>query len=577
MHTDKVRRALALRLISFTFCLSAGIVMTSCTAGETGPSADLIITNARVWTVDPSMPSAEAVAVIGDRIVGVGSSPVIARWQGPATQVIDAGGKRVLPGFNDAHLHFVPGGMQLDSVDLRDAVSAAEFARRIGERARATPAGEWVLGGGWDEMSWDPPGLPARQLIDQVTGDTPVFVNRYDGHMALANAAALRLAGVTARTADPPGGSIVRDAKGEPTGILKDAAMAQVNRVIPPPTLERHIRAVKRAMDQAASLGVTSVQDMNPTNADIGVYMTLAERRELDVRIYAVPMETDWPDQAKLGLRRGFGSAYLRLGAVKGFADGSLGSTTACFFEPYSDEPSTRGLLSEEMQPIEGMRDRLIGADKAALQLCIHGIGDQAISIVLDLFQAIETANGPGDRRFRIEHAQHMAPKDFDRFAQLNVIASVQPYHAIDDGRWAERRIGPERVKTTYAFRTFLERNVRLAIGTDWPVAPLSPMLSLYAAVTRATLDGKNPEGWVPEQKLTVEEAVAGMTMGAAYAEFQERDKGSITPGKLADMVILDADVFGIDPAAIKDVKVDTTILGGRVVYRGRPDTNQPA
>ncbi len=344
--------------------------------------------------------------------------------------------------------------------------------------------------------------------------------------------------------------------------------MGAVNRVIPPPTPERRLQAVKRAMDHAASLGVTSVQDMNPPYEDIAVYADLANQGKLTVRISAAPMETGWQDQAKLGVHRSFGSDWLRLGAVKGYADGSLGSTTAFFFQPYTDAPNTRGLLSDEMQPLDQMRSRLTGADKAGLQLCIHAIGDAAISQILDLFTDVEKANGPRDRRLRIEHAQHIAPKDFDRFAALEVIASVQPYQAIDDGRWAERRIGPERVKTTYAFRTLLDKGVRLALGTDWPVAPLNPMLTLYAAVTRATLDGKNPNGWVPEQKISLQQAVAAHTAGSAYAEFQEKEKGTIARGKLADLVVLSDDIFSIPPAAIKDVKVQTTIVGGKVVYQ---------
>ena len=344
--------------------------------------------------------------------------------------------------------------------------------------------------------------------------------------------------------------------------------MGAVNRVIPPPTAERRQHAVKRAMDHAASLGVTSVQDMNPPYDDIAVYADLANQRNLTVRISAAPMETGWEDQAKLGVHRSFGSVWLRLGAVKGYADGSLGSTTAFFFQPYTDAPNTRGLLSDEMQPLDQMRARLTGADKAGLQLCIHAIGDAAISQILDLFDDVSNANGPRDRRLRIEHAQHIAPKDFDRFAALSVIASVQPYQAIDDGRWAERRIGPERVKTTYAFRTLLDKKVRLALGTDWPVAPLNPMLTLYAAVTRATLDGKNPNGWVPEQKITLQEAMTAHTAGSAYAEFQEQEKGTITRGKLADVVILSDDIFSIPPASIKNVTVVTTIVGGKVVYQ---------
>jgi predicted amidohydrolase YtcJ len=281
-------------------------------------------------------------------------------------------------------------------------------------------------------------------------------------------------------------------------------------------------------------------------------------------------METGWQDQAKLGLHRSFGSAWLRIGAVKGYADGSLGSTTAYFFEPYTDAPNTRGLLSDEMQPLDAMRARLVGADRAGLQLCIHAIGDAGISQILDLFGEVVRANGDRDRRFRIEHAQHIAPKDFDRFASLNVIASVQPYHAIDDGRWAERRIGPERIKTTYAFRTLLDKGVRLALGTDWPVAPLNPVLTLYAATTRATLDGKHPDGWIPEQKITIAEAVSAYTAGSAYAEFQEVEKGTIARGKLADLVILSDDIFSMSLASIKDVTVMTTIVGGKVVYERR-------
>jgi hypothetical protein len=476
----------------------------------------------------------------------------------------------VLPGFNDAHVHFVDGGTQLDNVDLRDADSQQEFARRIAARAKTKP-GEWILGGDWDDQRWTPPELPARALIDDVTSGTPVFVSRYDGHMALANAAALGRAGVTERTPDPAGGVIVRDARGMPTGVLKDAAMNLVSRVIPNKTAEERLRAVKRAMEHAASLGVTSVQDMNPSYDDISAYADLANRGELTARIYAAPMETGFYDQSKIGLRRAFGSSWLRLGAVKGYADGSLGSTTAYFFQPYTDAPNTRGLLSDEMQPVEHMRTRLMAADAAGLQLCIHAIGDAGISQILDIFESIVQANGDRDRRLRIEHAQHIAAKDFDRFAALKVIASVQPYHAIDDGRWAERRIGPERIKTTYAFRTLLDKNVRLAFGTDWPVAPLNPMLSLYAATTRATLDGKNPGGWVPEQKVSIGDAVAAYTRTAAFAEFQERDKGTLARGKLADLVILTDDILDIPPEKIKDVRVLMTIVGGKVVYGPRP------
>jgi hypothetical protein len=533
-------------------------------------AADLVITRANIWTGDPTQPGATALAIIGDRIVDVGGADAMERWRGAQTTVIDAEGRRVVPGFNDSHVHFVDGGTQLDSVDLKDADSPQEFARRITARAKAKP-GEWILGGDWDDQRWTPPDLPTRALIDDTTNGTPVFVSRYDGHMALANAAALGRAGITERTSDPPGGVIVRDGRGNPTGVLKDAAMDIVTRVVPNKTPEERSRAVKRAMEHAESLGVTSVQDMNPSYDDISVYADLANRGELTVRIYAAPMETGFYDQAKIGLRRSFGSSWLRLGAVKGYADGSLGSTTAYFFQPYSDAPNTRGLLSEEMQPLDHMRTRLLAADAAGLQLCIHAIGDAAISQILDLFEDVVEANGDRDRRLRIEHAQHIAPKDFDRFAALKVIASVQPYHAIDDGRWAERRIGPDRIKTTYAFRTLLDKGVRVAFGTDWPVAPLNPMWSLYAATTRATLDGRHPDGWVPEQKVSVGDALAAYTRTAAFAEFQERDKGTLARGKLADLVILTDDILNIPPERIKDVRVLMTIVGGKIVYQRRP------
>ena len=534
---------------------------------QSQPSADLIIRNAKVWTVDKTNPTAQAVAVLGDRIVAVGTNADVEAWHGARTRVIDAGGQRLLPGFNDSHVHFVDGGLALDQVQLNDATSAEEFARRIGERARRTPKGEWVSGGDWDETKWTPARMPTKELIDPLTLDTPVFVMRYDGHMALANSTTLRLAGITAKTPDPPGGVIVRDAQGNPTGALKDAAMDYVYKVVPPLTHDQRVQAVKRALAHAASLGVTSVQHMNPEYADIAVYDELLQRGELTARIYAAPLIPSVDDQVKIGIRHAFGGPFLRIGALKAYADGSLGSSTAYFFEPFLNQPNNHGLLSDEMHPVSLMRDRMMRADAAGLQICTHAIGDQGISMILDIYSEIVKAHGESDRRFRIEHAQHMAAKDFDRFAQLHVIASVQPYHAIDDGRWAEERIGHDRASRTYAFRTFLDHGVRLAFGTDWEVAPLNPMLGLYAAVTRATLDGKNPDGWFPEQKLTLPEAIEAYTMGSAYAEFQENEKGSITVGKLADMVLLSDDIFAIDPAKIRDVKVKTTIVGGKIVW----------
>ena len=533
------------------------------------PAATLIIANATIYTVDKQHPKADAMAAIGDRIVAVGSSAEIDLWRGPQTKVIDAGGKLLLPGFNDSHVHFISGGAQLDQIDLNDAATPQEFARRIAAQVNKTAKGEWILGGDWDETKWPKPQLPTKELVDAVTGNTPIFVNRYDGHQSLANSAAMKLAGVDAKTADVPGGVIVRDTSGHPTGIFKDAAQDLINKAIPPMSHERRMRAARRALEHAASLGVTSVQHMNPDFADVAVYSELAEKGELTTRIYSVPMETNWQEQAKIGIRRSWGSTYLRLGAVKGYADGSLGSGTAYMFEPFSDEPGNRGLLSDEMHPPSAMRARLMQADAVGLQLRVHAIGDRAIAMILDIFSDIEKEHGYHDQRFTIEHAQHMAEKDFERFTKLHVVASMQPYHAIDDGRWAEKRLGHRRARYSYAWRSFLDHAVPLAFGTDWPVAPLNPMLGLYAAVTRATLDGKNPDGWIPEEKITLPEALEAYTMGSAFAEFQEKEKGAITPGKLADMVILSDNIFDLKLEAIRNVKVESTIVGGKLVYGG--------
>jgi predicted amidohydrolase YtcJ len=546
-------------------------LFTSNLLAQSKPTADLIINNAKVWTVDKAHPTAQAVAVLGDRIVAVGSNADLEALRGRDTKVIDAGGKLLLPGFNDAHVHFVVGGRSLDAVQLNDATSLEEFTYRVQERAKVTPKGEWIKSGDWDETKWTPAKPPTKDAIDSFTPDTPVFLDRYDGHMALANSVALRLAGITSQTPDPPGGVIVRDTQGNPTGALKDAAKDLVIKIIPPLSHDQRLQIMRRALAYASSLGVTSVQDMNDERDDslaaIRAYGELLQSGELTTRVYVAPAISDVQDQAKIGIRHAFGSSFLRIGALKGFADGSLGSGTAYLFEPYSDDPNNSGLLGKQMQPLSQMRDWMMQADAAGLQICTHAIGDRAISTVLDLYTDVVKAHHGMERRFRIEHAQHMAAKDFARFAQLDVIASVQPYQAIDDGRWAEARIGHDRASRTYAFRTFLNHGVHLAFGTDWDVASLNPMLTVYAAVTRATLDGKNPDGWFPEQKLTVAEAVEAYTTGSAYAEFQEKEKGSITPGKLADMVLLSDDIFSIDPAKIRDVKVLKTIVGGKVVW----------
>ena len=530
---------------------------------------DLIIVNAAVRTMDEARPQAEALAISGNRIAAVGTSTEIRALAGPKTRVVDALKKSVLPGFNDAHVHWLLGGFSITNVDLRDAKSPAEFARRISEHAKKIPKGNWILGGDWDHEKWPGTPLPTRQMIDAVTPNNPVFVNRTDGHMALANSLALQKAKVDRNTKDVAGGQIVRDAKGEPTGILKDAAMDLVDKVIPPRSWEEKHFAALAATAHAAKLGVTSVQDMSAGD-DVNLYQSMLERGELKTRIYAVRSILSWDALAKTGVRGAFGDSWLRIGGLKGFADGSLGSTTALFFEPYSDAPKTRGLLFDQMLPEGIMLQRAEGADKAGLHVMIHAIGDEANKQILDIYQSVEAANGTRDRRFRIEHAQHIRASEIPRFGTQKVIASMQPYHAADDGRWCDKRIGPERSKGTYPFRSLLDSGAVLAFGSDWTVAPLNPMEGLKAAVTRQTLDGKNPGGWVPEQKISLHEAIHAFTVGSAYAEFQEKVKGSLTSGKLADVVMLDRDIFQMDPAQLDKVKVLLTIVDGKVVWEGK-------
>jgi predicted amidohydrolase YtcJ len=531
------------------------------------PQATLILVNGRIWTVNAAQPEAEAVACLGSRIAAVGASAQVRQWAGPQTQVIDLHGRRVVPGFNDAHVHFLGGGEQLAGVQLRDAASIDEFRERIARFAATQPAGTWITGGEWDHERWTPARLPTRQMIDAVTKGHPVWVERLDGHMALANSEALKLAGVTRETKDPPGGAIVRDEQGEPTGVLKDAAQGLVERVIPPPTPEQMAESIRAAMRYAAANGVTSVQDMSAAPEVLAVYERLLKSGELTLRISGHQPISSWENLARVGITATFGGEKLHIGGLKGFADGSLGSTTALFFQPYLDAPNTSGLASEDMIPESKMRERILAADKAGLQIAVHAIGDKANKLILDMFADAEQANGARDRRFRIEHAQHLRQKEIPRFAKLHVIASMQPYHCIDDGRWAEKRVGPEVIRGTYAFRTLLDTGATLAFGSDWPVAPMVPLMGIYAAVTRRTLDGKHPDGWVPEQKITVAEAIRAYTMGSAYASFDDGIKGSLQPGKLADMVVLSDDILHIDPVKIADARVDLTVFDGRVVY----------
>ena len=524
--------------------------------------SSVAITNARIWTGNPRQPRAEAVAISGDRIAAVGSLPEIERLLSHDTQVIDGRGRLVVPGLTDSHLHFITGGMRLTSVQLRDATTKQDFVGRIRAFAARLPKGAWIQGGDWDHTRWGGE-LPDRRWIDAQTPDNPVWVNRLDGHMALANSAALATAGINRSTGTPSGGEIMRDARGEPTGILKDNAMSLIESVVPDPTTEELDRALDAACVYVAARGVTSVHHMG-TWSDLEMFRRARSTNRLRTRVYAaVPLHT-WGQLREFVTKNGRGDERLHWGALKGFVDGSLGSRTAAFLEPYSDAPAQRGLFVNRP---EELYNWTTGAAGAGFQVVVHAIGDRAIRTQLDNYEQATREHYLEDARFRIEHAQHIAPADIPRFAKLRVIASMQPYHCIDDGRWAEPLIGAERAKTTYAFRSQLETGARLAFGSDWYVAPPTPLEGIYAAVTRSTLDGKHPDGWVPEQKITVEQALNAYTRDAAFAEFAENDKGTLEPGKLADLVMIDRDLFDIPPHEIRDAKIVATIVGGEIVY----------
>ena len=544
-----------------------GLLCLSLAACSPPRTADIMITGGVVWTgLSSGGPQRGAVAIARGKILAVGDSAELARYVGPRTEVVRADGGLVLPGLADAHTHFTDGGFQLASLDLRDAATPQEFVRRIAAFAQTRKRGEWILGGDWDHTLWRGAPLPRHEWIDSVTPDNPVFVNRLDGHEALANAAAMKAAGVTRGTAAPAGGEIVRDARtGEPIGIFKDRALDLIGRAIPPPSPEQRDSALARALAHAASLGVTATAHMSASWEDLASYRRLerAGRLTLRVAVY-LPLES-WRTVADTVGRLGPGDDWVKIGGLKGYMDGSAGSRTAYFFQPYSDSAGYSGLLQH---PEADMRQWIGAADAAGLQIAVHAIGDRANAILLAIYDSVARAHGPRDRRFRVEHAQHLRPEDISLFGKLGVIPSMQPYHAIDDGRWVQQRIGPERIKTTYAFRTLLDTGAKLAFGSDWTVAPLDPILGVYAAVTRRTLDGKNPGGWVPQQKITVAEALRAYTVGSAYATFDEAKRGVLAPGYDADVVVIDRNLFTLPPDSLDRARVRYTIVGGKVVFR---------
>jgi predicted amidohydrolase YtcJ len=529
-----------------------------------GSKADIVIQGGPVWTgLSTGRGQPGAVAIADGKILAVDDSAQIARYVGSKTTVLNATGGLVMPGFADGHTHFIDGGFQLASIDLRDAATPQEFIHRLKEYAARLKPGQWITGGDWDHTLWRGAPLPRREWIDSVTPNNPVFVNRLDGHMALANSAAIRAAGVTKDTPAPPGGEIPREGR-EPIGIFKDQAMSLIWRAAPDPSPEQRDSALARALAHAASLGVTATAHMSASWADLAAYRRLARANRLTVRVGVYLPLDGWRVVAD-SVAANAGDDWVRIGGVKGYMDGSAGSRTAFFFEPFSDSAGYRGLMQNSEAD---MRAWIGGADSAGLQVAVHAIGDRANAILLAIYDSVARAHGARDRRFRDEHAQHLRQQEIARFGAQGVVPSMQPYHAIDDGRWLEQRIGPVRIRTTYPFRTLLDSDASLAFGSDWSVAPLDPMLGVYAAVTRRTLDGRNPGGWVPEQKIGVGEALRAYTYGNAWATFNEQKWGTLAPGRYADVVVLDRDPFAVPAESLGAVKPRFTIVGGRVVYR---------
>ena len=541
-------------------------VVTLALVAACGSKADIVIQGGPVWTgLSTGRGQPGAVAIAAGKILAVGDSAQIARYVGSKTEVLRANGGLIMPGFADGHTHFISGGFQLASVDLRDAATPQEFVRRLKEYAAHLKPGEWILGGDWDHTLWRGAPLPRHEWIDSVTPNNPVFVDRLDGHMALANTAAMRAAKITSATHAPVGGEIPRDARGEPIGIFKDNAEALIQTAIPDPSPERQDSALARALAHAASLGLTATANMSASWANLAAYKRMERAGRMTLRVFLyLPIE-DWRTVADTVARNGAGDDWVRIGGLKGYMDGSAGSRTAYFFEPFSDSAGYYGLMR---QPESDMRSWVGAADSAGLQIAVHAIGDRANAIILAIYDSVARAHGRRDRRFRVEHAQHLRPQEIPLFGARRIVPSMQPYHAIDDGRWVEQRIGSQRIKTTYAFRTLLDTEAPLAFGSDWTVALLDPMLGVYAAVTRRTLDGKNPGGWVPEQKISVGEALRAYTSGNAWATFNEQNWGTLAPGRFADVVVLDRDPFAVPAESLGSIKPRFTIVGGKVVYR---------
>ncbi|HSZ32151.1 MAG TPA: amidohydrolase [Puia sp.] len=544
-------------ILNIVFCF----FIISCTHH---PIADRIYMNAKIWTGDSSNPSATAIAIKDSTILFVGND--YQSYVGNNTILKDLGGKMLVPGFTDNHTHFLEGGFSLSTINLRQVKTKQDFIQTFRRFADSLKGNAWIKNGNWDHEAWGGQ-LPSKEWIDSVSGEHPVFMNRYDGHMGLANSIALKLAGITKDTPNPPGGEIVKDPRtGNPTGILRDGATNLVYRIIPEQSEKEFDKALQMAVAHALSHGFTQVHDMSSFGgwADLATYRRAENANQLPLRIYSfVPIRT-WQKLDSFIKVNGWGDDRLRWGGLKGFVDGSLGSTTAWFFKPYLDAPNSTGL---QVTDTTLLRKWILGADSVGLHIACHAIGDHANNWILNVYEEAEMLRPTQDHRFRVEHAQHLTPSDIVRFAKLKVIPSMQPYHAIDDGKWAAKRLDSERLKGTYVFRTLLETGANLTFGSDWTVAPLDPIAGIYAAVTRRTLDDKNPGGWFPDQKISVEQALRCYTVNNAWAGFQENKTGKLKSGMLADFTVLSQDLLSIAPENIRDVKVLLTVVGGKEVY----------
>ena len=564
--------------------LSIAATMTNFSRAQTPQSPELIFINGDVYTGSATtltkggqvaisgateLGRVQAFAVAGGKISATGTNEEIQRLKGPATRVVDLGGHFAMPGFNDAHTHLASGGTEKLNVDLVGVKSLDEMKQRIADHAKQAAPGDWVIGGGWDHTLWTDQRLPTREDIDSVTNGHPAILSRVDGHISIANTAALKAGGISAQTPDPHGGKIDHDAKGEPTGILRETARDAVFSKVPPPTVAQRRRGIELALADAAQWGVTSAQD-NSAWEDFLVYEQLEKEGKLTLRISEwLPFDAPVEKLQAMRAHHAANDPMLHTAMLKGFMDGSLGSRTAAMLAPYSDDPKNSGLPRyEEEALIQKTTERL----KAGYQIGFHAIGDRANRMALEAFteamRRIPIKAELPDPRLRIEHAQVVAPEDVKKFKDQRVIASMQPNHLLTDMNWAESRVGAERAKHSYAWKEFLDDGVVLAFGTDYPVEPITPFRGLYAAVTRKNEAGTKE--YVPEQKITIHQAIAAYTTGAAYAQFAENEKGTLRPGMLADFVVLDRDITKVDPPEILKTKVLRTVVGGKTVYEAK-------